>query len=141
MNFNEITKYFKLIQSEPSFKGVFLRSLDRILYASLTGETGELLTVCKETFTAVPVVIYTKKNFYLVTAFNDFLDILKQSGIIDFWRSKNYDKRKMKIIGPKQPKVITFYQIISALEVLMLGYLISIVIFFIEIKFSSLFRE
>ena len=141
LNSNEVKKYLKLIQSDSSFKGAFARSLHRMIYASRTGEIGEHLTICKEAFSNNPVVIYTKRNFYLISAFNKKIDILKQSGLIDFWRSRYPINNNLKKVESKQPKKITFNQIIGALELLLAGFLISSVTFILEIKYSSLFWE
>ena len=130
-----------MIQSDPKFKAAFIRSLMRFIYSKRSGEIQDPLTICKETFLYVPVVMYTKKNFYLLDALNDRLEMLKQSGLIEFWRSNAYDTTIFKSMETGHPKVITFDHLMSGLQILFVGYGLSFITFVIEIKCHSLVGE
>jgi hypothetical protein len=79
----------------PKFKGAFLRSLNAILY--LNGENfrkGEkMFQICKERYKSYPVVLFARKNFFLMDAINEKILLLQAAGLIDYWNSNSFDKR------------------------------------------------
>ena len=80
---------------DSSFKGAFLRSKTAVLYWNQERfRKGEkLFTVCKEPFMTISVVLYMRKNFFLVDAINDKISMLQSAGLIEFWHSKAIDER------------------------------------------------
>ena len=126
------------IQSDPTFKGAFPRSLSRAAFIHHLGGNKEPLTFCKERFLTMPVVIYTNKDFYLIDSLNEKIEHLKQSGLIDFWQRKYFDERVLKNKEQKVPKVITMSHVMGSIQILLIGYVISLIGFIIERKFPSM---
>lgn len=71
---------------ESTFKGAILRSLNSILYSNqLNYANQKMITfICKEHFMSIPVVIFTRKNFYLLESINEKISIFQAAGLIEF---------------------------------------------------------
>lgn len=129
------TQYIDRIGSDPNFKGAYGQSLIRILYfdqISPNRKKGRF-KICKEIFLTIPVVIYTKKNFYLLDALNEKIDILKASGLIDFWHFQDIDERLLNVKETRDPKVLTINHLSGCFQILFLGYFASFVVFAFEL--------
>ena len=124
--------------SDSSIQAVFGRSYDRIAYLKIIGEIEGQLTICKEPFMKIPIVMYTKKNFYLIPELNKNLELLKQSGLINFWRQTVFDKGTLKTSNQKAPKIIKLNHITGSLQILLIGFVSSLVVFIVELKFHRL---
>jgi hypothetical protein len=87
----------KLINNvhDPLFKGAFLRSLTAVFYFNEENfRKGEkLFTICKEFYKSYPVVLFARKNFFLMETINEKILRLQAAGLIDFWHSNSFDKR------------------------------------------------
>lgn len=133
VNYGEGTTIRNKIGSDANFKGVYCRSLIYTLYQIKMLPIDELnFSICKESLYTIPVVIYTKKNFYLLKQFNDVLGLLIQAGLIDFWRVRNFDVNGLNRKEHSRPKVIIIGQIEGCLKILITGYFIAGVVFVTE---------
>jgi hypothetical protein len=61
----------------------------------------KLFTICKEVYKSYPVVLFARKNFYLMETINKKILLLQAAGLIDFWHSNSFDKRISR--GQKVP--------------------------------------
>jgi hypothetical protein len=115
------------IKSDPSFKGAYGKSLS--LAATL--KSAEIL-LCKETFATIPIVIYTKKDFYLLDAMNEKVENLKNSGLIIYWHQKTL-RRKSHHRNQNEPKVISLKGSIGSFQLLLCEFILSFVVFVFEL--------
>lgn len=87
----------------------------------------------KNVFITVPIVIYVKKEFYLLKALNDKIRYLKASGLVKFWHFQDVEQR---FLDPKNqddhPKVLNFKMFIGCFQVLSLGCILSCFVFIFE---------
>lgn len=90
------------------------------------------IAICKESLYTIPVVIYSKKNFYLLEPFNEILGRLIQAGLIDFWRARDFDHSGLNRKQPSVPKVLTLEHIQGCLRIMVAGHVIGVVAFIIE---------
>lgn len=91
------------------------------------------LHVCKEVFMTIPEVIYTKKDFYLLHAINEKINIFVSSGLINFWSFENIDKLKLREVEKTYPEVLLLDQFKGCFGILMAGVVMSVIAFFCEI--------
>ncbi|KAG5674080.1 hypothetical protein PVAND_004067 [Polypedilum vanderplanki] len=122
----------------PSFKGAFLRSLTGIQYLNQYNynknkTTAKMFMICKEYFMTIPVVIYTKKDFYLVNKINEKIQLMQAAGLIDYWHSQSIDRKYEKIAASAaQPIKLSFNHLLSCFTILICGLIISLIIFIAE---------
>lgn len=90
------------------------------------------------TVAAVSSAILTKKNFRTL---NWKLNSLKQSGLVDYWRSKISDMSFLKIKETPLPKAFNMRHMLDSIQILIIGYIFSIVAFVFELICSSLFQS
>lgn len=86
----------------------------------------------------VPVVIYTRKNFYLIDALNDLIESIKAAGLFDFWTFEEVDNDFLKQKDTSVPKVLTTFHLIGCFHVLLTGCLVSLLIFLCELLVHKL---
>ena len=106
-----------------------------ILYSNQQKSMHKRHNICKETVMSIPVVILTQKNFYLLDAFNQKLDILKASGLIDFWYQEDV-KKKLKLDVAKSPQVLSLTELFACFQILLFGMISSFLVFLAELTIS-----
>lgn len=89
--------------------------------------------ICKEFVTTIPVVIYTKKDFYLLNALDEKIRLLKAAGLIDFWNFQDVDKRFLNDPDPKTPKTLQLHHLFGCFQILIAGWLVGLANFVVEI--------
>lgn len=114
-------------------KEAMVRSFISLLYSSKLGDIEGHFTLIKQNFMVFPVVIYTTKNFYLNDIFNEELQLLTQSGLIDFWRLQEFDMNVLMVKQPNYPKTIKVEHIMGSLQILLIGYGIGLLAFVVEL--------
>ena len=126
-----------------SFKGAFLRSLTATLYVNeINYRTNvKVFRICKEHYMSIPIVIFARKNFYLLEAINKNLLQFQAAGLVEHWHSQAIDKRFLNIQPPTAPKTATFYHLSGCFYLLVLGLLVSFTIFILEISFQKALNE
>jgi hypothetical protein len=119
---------------DPSFKGAFLRSFTALLYKNQMNfkDNKKLYHFCKEHFMSVPVVIFARKNYFLLDVINKKILTLQAAGLIEFWHSNVIDKRFMKIQPSKAPTKLTIEQLSGSFILLISGLTVGLIAFAVE---------
>lgn len=94
-------------------------------------------SVCKESMFTTPIVIYSVKNFQLLDAFNENLEVFHTAGLIPFWRSQYLDDKLLNVKKAKHPKVLTLQHLIGCFYILFFGLFISLICFLFEMFLIS----
>lgn len=121
---------YEKVRTDPSFKGAIIQPLLKILYKNRALDKRSRYIICKEIFKMLPVVIYSTKNFFLLDAINEKIEVLKAAGLIEFWHFQGVDRRNLKT--SEGPKVLTFNHLLGSFEVLCFGYALSFSVFIFE---------
>lgn len=87
----------------------------------------------------VPVIIYTKKDFYLLDQLNDKIETLKAAGLIDFWFDQDIDKRLLTSKKTDGPMILTVDKLLGSFQILLAGCFISFIVFVIELSSRNSF--
>lgn len=95
--------------------------------------------ICKESVLTIPIVVYTKKNFYLLEALNSIIENLKSSGFIELWQIRKDNDKFLKSGGSNQPQILRTSQFFGSVQVLMIGCVISFMIFVTELILHTMF--
>lgn len=130
---DELEHQLMMIRTQAFYKTAFGRSLLKVVYGNQKSQKNLRNVICKEFFMSVPTVIYTQKNFFLLSVLNKKIEALKAAGLIDFWQSLDLDTGILSEKEPKGPKVLTMKQIMGSFQVLFFGYVISFLSFTLEI--------
>ena len=89
--------------------------------------------ICNDVLFTSPVVIYTRKNFFLLDALNAKIEILKSAGLIEFWQLQNIDENVLKTKEPDFPQALSVGHIMGSLYILFIGSFASFVALICEI--------
>lgn len=81
----------------------------------------------------VPIVIYMRKDFFLLESLNKKIKMMKVAGLIDLWRRQDNDEHVLHIKEPKHPKVLTLKHLYGSFYVLGCGMGLSAVVLMIEL--------
>lgn len=79
-----------------------------------------------------PVFIFRKKSL-LTSIIDRKLQMLRETGLIEFWIENNIDDRNSNL-EQKEPTRLKIENILAAFQICSLMYLISFIVFIIEIK-------
>lgn len=120
---------------DPSFKGAILRSMTASLYVNQHAFQAKQKTflICKEHFMSLPVVILTRKNFYLTEAINKKIGTFQAAGLIDYWNSRPIDPRYANIKKDYRPGKLSLQHLSGCFILLFSGLLVTFVVFLTEI--------
>lgn len=126
--------YLRKIQSDATFKGAYIRSLTMTLYNNQISDKNSRFKICKEALMTTPVVIYTRKDFYLLDSFNEKIEIFKAAGLIDYWNFKNIDKKHLNYEETTNRKVLNLHHLFGCFQVLISGLIFSLIAFILELN-------
>lgn len=130
--------YLSKIQSDPFFKGAYVRSLSITQYRNRISKKNRRFIICKEIFQTVPVVLYAKKDFYLLEALGGKLTIFRESGLIEFWHLQHLEKKSKAFKSTHRPKVLDMDHLMGCFQLLYFGFVLSFVVLSLEILISKL---
>lgn len=103
-----------------------------VLYSNQVAAKEKRNTICNEVFANVPMVIYTRKHFFLLDELNMNIELLKAAGLIDFWYFQFIDKKFSKSPEKARPIVLTLVQFQGCFGIFLSGIAISLIVFMIE---------
>lgn len=123
--------YIRKIAYDPSFKGCLSKSLTYATFIDNNLKNGTKLNILDENHMTLQIVIYTRKNFYLLGALNEKIEEIKSSGLLQYWHYK-----RKAILEPanveKLPKVLTLEKLSGCFEIWAFGLCIGFLSFVIE---------
>jgi hypothetical protein len=126
------------IKRDSSVKSVILETSTVIHQLNENISIDNHFKMCKEIFSTVPVVFYTKKDFYLLEVLNEKIDILKSNGLIDYWYKQDMKISSFKVSKLIQPKVLTVKNFTGSFFILLIGVFVSFFVLISEILFVIL---
>lgn len=125
------------IQRDASFKGANGMSLTTILYKNQFRPEKLRFHISKEVYLMMPIVIYSRKNFFLMSSLNGEIELLKSVGLIDNWKFKESRAEAASSSGKsKPPKIYTLERLQASFEILIFGCIASVLMFVLELTFS-----
>lgn len=108
------------------------RPLMKVIYLNQISSKEKRNHICKDVFMTISVVIFTKKDFYLLDEINNKIGMFQAAGLIDFWHNQNVN-REIIDKDKRYPVVLTLNQLLSCFQLLFVGFLISFLVFILEI--------
>lgn len=120
------------IREDPTFKGAYGTYYTGVIYVNRL--MPDPYTICPEVVMTLPIVIYTKKDFFLLEAINEKLAILNAAGLIRFWHFNDNGFSTQK--ESKQPKFMTLEHLKGSFYILLLGVSTSSFVFVAEVLIS-----
>jgi hypothetical protein len=125
--------YLEKMKTDSTFKGAYGGSITYFLYTNQNNAKTLKNNFCKDIFLTIPVVIYSKKDFYLLEAINEKIELLKSAGLINFWHYHQFiEKGILKLEKLEYPKVFTLKHFDGCFGIFMCGCAISLVVFGVE---------
>lgn len=124
---------------DPSFKGVFVRSLSGILYLNEQKYFANEKTflICKEKLMTVPVVVFAKKNFYLLDAINRKIKVFHAAGLISYWHSRAIRVEFSNNREVQPPTTLDVNHVSGCFVLLLFGLTFSFIAFITEVTMKS----
>ena len=117
-----------------SFGGAMVSGLNEILILSQSNEYNFKFKFCKERVMGIPIVIYFKKNYFLIPEINNVIRNLNSAGLVEKWHYNYIDKQYLKEDDVSTgPKVITFEHLIGCFQLWACGCVIGVICFLGEI--------
>jgi hypothetical protein len=101
--------------------------------------------ILNEIISINPVVLYFRKNHFLIESFNEKLSLYKSAGLIEFFITL-YSKKSFASNGQTGPKVLTVFDLSGGFKVWFFGLAIATSVFLLEklvnrMKHRPSFRE
>lgn len=119
-----------MIQYESTFKGAFGQSLTDSLYSNEQNSFDSRFRICKDPALTMPIVIYAKKDFFLLDALNEKIEDFKAAGLIEKWK---YVGRKYESEETRVPKRLILTHFSGCFYVLFIGWGLSSAVVMFEL--------
>lgn len=133
MPLHQVEYFLTRIQSDSSFKAAYARSFTRALFHNQIAPKNKRYKICSDVFVTVPVVIQTKKDFYLLEKINEKIEDLKAAGLMDYWNFKDIDRKLRNTENEgSEPKILNIDQFLGGFQVFVIGVVLSLVAFIVE---------
>jgi hypothetical protein len=129
------------LSQDSSFDGVFAQAVEVSVYANQVISKEYRNVICKVSFMTNPSVVYAKRDFYLLKAINEQIDIYKTSGLIDYWHSFDVDQRILNEKEPNHPKALKLQSLVGTFQILMFGLALGFVFFCCEFSLYRVSRN
>lgn len=136
VSFDKLAKMLLEMQSSPTVNAAVVRSLTSIKYHNQVADSSNRLNFCKETLLTVPVVIYTRKNFFLIDAMNEQFENFKAAGLLTKWFKEDIYHDVTDEIVADVPKVFSLHDLLGCFQVWVFGMTASFVIFVVEMFYK-----
>lgn len=121
------------IEENPSIKWAYGGSLLRILYLNQEKPKDKRFKICKDVVATIPIVIFTKQDFYLMDELNEKIVFLRASGLIEYWQFQDIDKDFLNFKESCEPKVLTLTILEGCFHILLIGWFGSLIAFIFEL--------
>lgn len=108
-------------------------SIIPVLYLNQNFSESSRFKICKDVLFTSPVVIYTRKNFFLLDALNEKIELLKSAGLIHFWQLQDVDEKFLNVIESEYLEALTVEHLMGSFYILFMGCLASFTVFIYEI--------
>lgn len=132
MSVDERAIILKKIQDDPTFKGAFARPFSVVLYLNKKSSITEQFRICEDPYLTIPIVIYTRKGFYLLDALNAEISSIKSAGLIDFWHQKYVNKRFLHTMYLNCPQPLHLRQLNGCFKTYFVGCFAAVFAFSLE---------
>lgn len=132
MSYDEVEKNLVTVKSDPYFDAAIVKSLTSIKYHNQNVTADERFKFCKETLITIPIVIYTRKSFFLIDALNEHFENFKAAGLLSKWYKEDINQDLLDEKIADVPKVFAIQDLLGCFQVWCFGLFISIVVFVIE---------
>jgi hypothetical protein len=124
---------------DSSFKGGVVGTSDFVIYLNKLNFGNFSYKILDEFVDMVPIVIYFRKHSNLDKAFNKKLEMLKSSGLVEYFTNNFMNQKYLRIKDePQGPKTLTVKTLSGGLQLVIFGWLTSIAVFTYEVNKSRL---
>lgn len=124
--------YKKKIQIDSTVKLAFALSYPQTIYYNQIRPKEQRNEISDEIFLTVPIVIYTRKDFFMLHTLDQEINMLNTAGLINHWNSEDIHSDILKEKEPNRPKLLTLTQLTGCFQLLFFGYVASFVAFVVE---------
>ena len=140
MVFNsELYKFTELLHKNPTANYAVVRLLIKMKYYNQNHREHSRLSICKESLSTVPIVIYAQKNSVFLDEFNAKIEMFKSSGLIDHWYHKFIDKYPINV-QTLQPISLKIRHVKAGIVVILIGGALSLPVFIVELLSNKLYN-
>jgi hypothetical protein len=116
-----------------SFKGTLVSGLNEILLLNQRNEYNFTFNFCKERVVGISIVMYFKKNFFLIPALNSVLRNLVSAGIPEYLHKRYLDENILSARKTNGPKALNFHLALGCFQIWFVGCVVSFVCFIAEL--------
>lgn len=122
-------EFLKRISTDPNFKGAVAKPKTQALY--INARSRAKFKILDEDYFLVPIVMYSKKDFFLIDALNEQLSKFKAYGFLKYYRYQNQEALMQQ--NQAIPKVLGIERLSGCFYLLFCGFVLSAVSFVAEI--------
>lgn len=116
---------------DPSLKLALFASTPFLNYQNNLKDRNTTFLTCKEQFLMIPVVLYFRKNHYLVKEVNEKISMINSAGLSDYW-TKVYLERTLKNDNNGHLQKLNIHQLFGSIQIWFGGCIIGLVTFIVE---------
>jgi len=126
----------------PIYKGGIILPVMEVIYSNEINQKNFTLKVLKEYLLDMSVVYLFPKNYHLLNTFNEKMGIYTASGLISLWMERYLDRKYVNLEEPLAgPRTISVKDLKGSFELLIMGFIVSTTVFFVEMISALTFMK
>lgn len=86
--------------------------------------------MCKEQLLTIPIVLYFRKNHYLVKEVNEKISMISAAGLSEYWTKISLERTLKNVIKSKRElRKLNLHQLLGSFQIWSVGCIIGLVTF------------
>jgi hypothetical protein len=137
MPYSDFGPILKKLRSS-SFEGTMVSGLNEILLLNQRNEYNFTFNFCKERLSGISIVLYFRKNFFIIPSINTVIRNLVSAGIVEHIHKRFLDENLLSAQRPvTRPKVLTLEHMKGCFQLWTCGCFVACVCLAIEKCFAA----
>lgn len=118
---------------DSSLKLALFATTPYVHYINQRNNRNTTLTTCKEQLLTIPIVLYFRKNHYLVKEVNEKISMINAAGLSEYW-TKIYLEKTLKNVNKSKRELqkLNLQQLFGGFQIWIGGCIIGLVTFIVE---------
>ncbi|CAO1429976.1 unnamed protein product [Diamesa hyperborea] len=117
---------------DPSLKLALIATTPFVSHVNQHNDRNSTLTICKQQLLTIPIVLYFRKNHYLVKEVNEKISMINSAGLSEYWSKMNSGTLRNAQKSKRELRKLNLHQLLGGFQIWIGGCIIGLVTFVVE---------
>lgn len=118
---------------DPSLKIALIATTPFVHHINQHTDQNTTLTTCKQQLLTIPIVLYFRKNHYLVKEVNEKISMINAAGLSEYWTKIHLEKTlRNGLKNKRELRKLNLHHLFGSIQIWIGGCIIGLVTFVVE---------